>query len=53
MKVHLYNYNCPCNVRHGLKVKLHERNHGNKVKLCLQICKWRNQERERRVRELR
>ena len=27
-------YNCPCNV--------HGRNHGDKVKLRPQFCKWRN-----------
>ena len=36
-------YTCPCNVCHGSKVKLHKRNHGDKVKLCPQFCKCRSQ----------
>ena len=47
----IYIYNCPCNIRHNSKVKLHGRNHGNKVKLCPQFCKWRSWERKRKVKE--
>ena len=31
-------YNCSCNVHHS------QRNHGDKVKLRLQFCKWEGRE---------
>ena len=36
-------YNCPCNVRYGLsmRIKLHGSNHGDNVKPRPQFCKWR------------
>ena len=46
-------YLCPCNVSHSSKVKLHGRNFSDKVKLRPQFCKWRSQERKKRVKELR
>ena len=42
-------YNCPCNVCHTWKKPCDR----DKVKACSQFCKWRSQERKRRVRELR